>query len=186
MSNPPLNPVAPDKEELEGKDGIEFGTPRSGEPVEVGLGQENLFVHDQTSYRRRQEIDIPRHHHIRPPVGVPNGSQGCEHFFFREASHRVHSTVLGSGYTIRCLKLVLWHVVCEGDGGLGGQVRIRRVRNTAEPSLGHRGALCGPLTMTEVLARSARRLWSSLVRSGVATHGKFTRRKGRLGKLVLV
>jgi len=48
MSNPPPNPVAPDREELEGKDGAEFAPLRSGEPVEVGLGQENLFAHKRS------------------------------------------------------------------------------------------------------------------------------------------
>ena len=40
--------------------------------------------------------------------------------------------------------------------------------------------------MTEILGRSARRLRLSLVRSGVAANGVFTRRKGCLGKLILV
>ena len=44
MSNPPPNPVAPDREELEGKDGAVIVPLHSGEPVEDGLGQENLFT----------------------------------------------------------------------------------------------------------------------------------------------
>jgi len=40
MSNPP-NPVAPDREELEWKDGAGIDPLLSGEPVELGLGQEN-------------------------------------------------------------------------------------------------------------------------------------------------
>ena len=40
--------------------------------------------------------------------------------------------------------------------------------------------------MTEILSRSAGRLWLPLVRSGVATYGVFARRKGGLGKLILV
>jgi len=41
MSNPPPNPVAPSREELEGKEGAVIIPLHSGEPVEDGLGQEN-------------------------------------------------------------------------------------------------------------------------------------------------
>jgi len=122
-----------------------------------------------------------RHHHIRPPVGVPNGSQGREHFLFRKASHRVHSTVLGSGHAIRRLKLVLRRIVWEGNGGLRGQVWIRSIRNVVKPALRHRRTLCGPGTTAEVLSRSAGGLWLSLVRRRVLAHGVLTRRKGGLG-----
>lgn len=42
-SNPPPNPVAPEREEFEVKDGAGIVPLVSGEPVEVGLGQEKLF-----------------------------------------------------------------------------------------------------------------------------------------------
>jgi len=41
MSNPIPNPVAPDRDELEWKDGTANVPLLSGEPVELGLGQEN-------------------------------------------------------------------------------------------------------------------------------------------------
>ena len=131
-------------------------------------------------------VGIPRHHHIRPPVGVPNGPQGREHFLFRKASHRVHSTVLGSGYAIRRLKLVLRRIVWEGNGGLRGQVWIRSIRNVVEPALRHRRTLGGPGTTTEVLSRSTGGLWLSLVRGRVLANGLLARRKGGFGQLVLV
>ena len=53
MSNPPPNPVAPSREELEGKDGVVNVPLHSGEPVEDGLGQENLFA------RRRSDTVPP-------------------------------------------------------------------------------------------------------------------------------
>ena len=43
MSNPPPNPVAPDREELEEKGGAGNVPLLSGEPVELGLGQEKLL-----------------------------------------------------------------------------------------------------------------------------------------------
>jgi hypothetical protein len=45
MSNPVPNPVAPERDELEEKDGATIVPLLSGEPVGDGLGQEKLFVH---------------------------------------------------------------------------------------------------------------------------------------------
>jgi hypothetical protein len=49
MSKPIPNPVAPERDELEEKDGAAIVPLLSGEPAGVGLGQEKLFVHIRIS-----------------------------------------------------------------------------------------------------------------------------------------
>ena len=58
MSNPPPNPVAPDREELEGNVGT---VPLlSGEPAEVGLGQEKLlYVQDSAAVSFNRGVTHP-------------------------------------------------------------------------------------------------------------------------------